>query len=50
MNEIQAATENLYNVFGKYTADGIHHCNCGCIDEEDVKKLNSKPLRQLGGR
>lgn len=26
----------------------MHYCNCGCIDENDVKKLASKNLRDLG--
>ena len=39
--------ENLYSVFEKYTINGIHHCDCGCIDEKDVKKLHSKQLREL---
>ena len=47
MSDLKLAIENLYSTFGKYTTDGIHHCNCGCIDEADVKKLSSKPLRQL---
>lgn len=47
MNELKAAIEKLYETFSNYTTEGIHHCNCGCIKEEDVRKLNSKPLRQL---
>ena len=39
--------ENLYLTFSKYTTEGIYHCDCGCIDEEHVKKLNSKTLREL---
>lgn len=47
MIELKTAIENLYDTFSKYTAEGIHYCNCGCVKEEDVRKLNSKPLRQL---
>lgn len=47
MNSLKHAIENLYITFGKYTTEGIHHCDCGCIKEEDVAKLNSKPLREL---
>ena len=39
--------EKLYQVFNKYTTSGIHYCDCGCINIEDVKKLASKPLRKL---
>lgn len=47
MSDIKTAIENLYLTFEKYTTEGIEHCDCGCIDENDVKKLNSKPLRDL---
>jgi len=47
MTDLQTAIENLYMVFGKYTTEGMHYCDCGCINPEDVKKLNSKPLRAL---
>lgn len=47
MSDLQTAIESLYKTFGNYTTAGIHHCDCGCIDEDDVKKLSSKPLRQL---
>lgn len=47
MNDLEIAIENLYETFSKYTTEGIHYCNCGCINEDDVKKLNSKPLREL---
>jgi hypothetical protein len=47
MNDLQLAIENLYETFSKYTTERIHYCNCGCIDENDVKKLSSKPLREL---
>jgi hypothetical protein len=47
MSNLKTAIENLYNAFSEYTTLGIHHCDCGCIDEEDVKKLYSKPLKQL---
>ena len=44
---LQLAIENLYKTFSKYTTEGIEYCDCGCISEEDVKKLNSKSLRKL---
>ncbi len=44
---IEEAIENLYQVFSKYTTSDIHYCGCGCIDENDVKKLASKKLREL---
>ena len=47
MSNLQIAIENLYQTFSKYTTVGIHHCDCGCIDEDDVKKLSSKTLREL---
>ena len=47
MNDLRTAIENLYLTFGKYTVEGMHYCDCGCIVEEDVKKLNSKQLREL---
>jgi hypothetical protein len=47
MSNLKTVIENLYDAFSQYTTLGIHHCDCGCIDEEDVKKLHSKPLRQL---
>ncbi|MEG1669205.1 hypothetical protein [Chryseobacterium sp.] len=47
MNNLQIAIDNLYEIFSKYNTIGIHHCDCGCIDTHDVKKLNSKPLREL---
>jgi len=42
-----AIIENLYAVFSQYTTAGMHHCDCGCIDSEDVLKLASKLLRDL---
>jgi len=45
--KIKEAIENLYTVFGKYTTSDMHYCDCGCIDEKDVKKLASKKLRLL---
>ena len=39
--------EDIYSVFSKYTTSNMHYCQCGCIDEEDVKKLASKPLKEL---
>jgi hypothetical protein len=47
MNDLQTTIENLYKTFSKYTTVGIHHCECGCIVEDDVNKLSSKPLRKL---
>ena len=47
MSDLQTTIENLYLTFSKYTTVGIYHCDCGCIDEVNVKKLNSKPLREL---
>ncbi len=47
MSNLQAVLENLYHTFSKYTTAGIHHCDCGCIDPDNVKKLSSKPLREL---
>lgn len=44
MNE---AIEKLYTVFSKYTSANMQHCDCGCIDPVEVKKLMSKPLREL---
>jgi len=43
-----AVIENLYTTFNTYSPQGIHHCDCGCINEEDVKRLASKVLRELG--
>ncbi len=45
--EKEAVIENLYSVFGKYHTSNMHHCDCGCIDPDDVKKLASKKLREL---
>jgi hypothetical protein len=47
MTDLEIAIEHLYLTFSPYTTNGIHFCNCGCIDEQDVKKLHSKPLRWL---
>jgi hypothetical protein len=47
LKKLQATIENLYEVFADYTTIGIHHCTCGCINEENVRKLHSKPLREL---
>jgi len=44
---IEASIENLYSVFSKYTTSNMHYCDCGCIDERNVKKLASKKLREL---
>lgn len=45
--DVKQAIENLYLVFAKYTPANMEHCDCGCIDENDVKKLASKKLREL---
>jgi hypothetical protein len=47
MRTLESTIDNLYNTFSKYTTEGMHHCNCGCIKEENLIKLHSKPLRQL---
>lgn len=47
MNNLQKAVENLYSTFNKYSTEGIQYCDCGCINEEDVKKLSSKTLSEL---
>jgi len=47
MIQLITAIKNLYDTFSKYTTEGIHHCDCGCIKEEEVRKLNSKTLRNL---
>jgi len=47
MNDLEIVIEYLYMTFSKYTTVGIYHCDCGCIDENDVKKISSKPLREL---
>ncbi|MEI6949748.1 hypothetical protein V9K67_21350 [Paraflavisolibacter sp. H34] len=47
MSNLKLAIEDLYSTFSQYTTLGIQHCDCGCIDEEDVMKLHSKPLREL---
>lgn len=40
--------ENLYETFKKYKLNGkIAKCPCGCISDEDEKKIYSKPLRDL---
>ncbi|MBU7570252.1 MAG: hypothetical protein KAF41_06325 [Flavobacterium sp.] len=47
MKPLKDGIESLYDVFSQYTASGMEYCDCGCIDPEDVKRLYSKPLRQL---
>lgn len=47
MHDLSSAIENLYTTFAQYTIDGMHYCNCGCVKEEYIQKLNSKPLREL---
>ena len=43
----QTVIENLYQAFSQYTSANMHYCDCGCIDDNDVKRLASKPLREL---
>ena len=47
MIELANSIENLYMTFNAYNTEGMHYCDCGCIDEDDVKKLHSKPLHEL---
>jgi hypothetical protein len=47
MSNLKIAIENLYDTFSQYTTAGIYHCDCGCIKEEDVQKLQSRSLREL---
>ena len=47
MTTLKAAIENLYVTFGHYTTEGMDYCDCGCIKEDDVKKLYAKQLRDL---
>jgi hypothetical protein len=47
LTDLKQHIEYLYAVFGKYTTAGIHHCPCGCIREDDVKRLYAKSLRDL---
>ena len=47
MRDLKTAIENLYETFSPYTTLGIQHCDCGCISEVDIKKLFSKPLKEL---
>lgn len=44
---MQDATEQLYQAYSKYSPQGIQHCDCGCINEEDVKRLAAQPLHLL---
>ena len=44
---LNSAIEHLYTTFGKYPLIDLYYCDCGCTDEADVKKLSSKPLREL---
>lgn len=37
----------VYKTFNAYTAANMNHCDCGCIDLNDVKRLASKKLRDL---
>ncbi len=45
---VQSETEKLFQAFSKYSPQGIHHCDCGCINKEDVKRLATQPLHSLG--
>lgn len=44
---MQETINNLYHIFNAYTTSNMHYCDCGCIDERDIKKLASKPLKLL---
>ncbi len=39
--------QHLYSTFGQYSTAGMHYCPCGCINEQDVVRLNSKNLNDL---
>lgn len=41
------AIERLYNTFAKYTAAGMHYCDCGCVDPAVIAELVSTPLREI---
>lgn len=45
--KIKKTIENLYSVFSVYYSSDMHYCDCGCVDEGEVKKLNSKMLKDL---
>ena len=47
MNDLKSAIESLYDTFAVYSGANNQHCTCGCIKEEHVQMLHSKPLRQL---
>jgi len=41
-------TENLYEAFKSYRINGqIDKCPCGCIPDEEERKIYSKPLNEL---
>ena len=38
---------NLYSVFGDYSLEGMHYCQCGCTDKADVDRLMNKKLEEI---
>ena len=44
----QRVNEELFQAFSQYSPQGIHHCDCRCIDEDDVKRLATTPFHSLG--
>jgi hypothetical protein len=46
--QIDQAIENLYQAFAHYPLRPVvEGCTCGCITEDDHKKLHANPLREL---
>lgn len=44
----QEIIDRIYKIFEKYTLDGkLDACPCGCISEEDEKKVYAKKLKEL---
>lgn len=44
---MQDVVSKLYQAFSQYSPQGIQHCDCGCINEEDVIRLATQPLHLL---
>lgn len=44
---LEPALQRLYDVFGKYPLKTIHACTCGCLPEDRVATLQTKPMQQL---
>ncbi len=44
---ISAGLEKLYSCFSNYTTVNMQACTCGCISDEQIRRLNAKPLRVL---